>query len=192
MFEPLIMTPRLRLRPLVASDVDDVLRYQSDPTVVRYLPWPVRDRTAVSEALAVAQTRTRFAAEGDYLALAIELTATGEVIGQLNAMFHSEKDQQAEVGYVLSPTFGGLGYATEATRALVTAIVDTGLIHRLSMRIDARNERSLALAERLGFRREAHHREVEVSKGERVDIVIYALLAREWPDRQGGGVAPVG
>jgi RimJ/RimL family protein N-acetyltransferase len=76
-----------------------------------------------------------------------------------------------------------VGYATEATAALVDALVSTGRIHRISMRIDARNKSSLALAERLGFRREGHHREVEVSKGERVDIVTYAMLAREWRDR---------
>jgi len=190
--DPVLASPRLRLRPLLSSDADALLRYQSDPEVARYLPWPVRDSHAVAEALSLAVTRTRFEQEGDYLALAIELFATGEVIGQVNAMNRSAVHQQAEVGYVLNPAFGGLGYATEATSTLVDALVATGLIHRLFMRIDARNDRSLALAERLGFRREGHHREVEVAKGERVDIVIYALLAREWRDRQENHGSPVG
>jgi len=42
-----IETERLRLRPHRMSDVDDLLRFHSDPEVVRYLPWPVRDRAAV-------------------------------------------------------------------------------------------------------------------------------------------------
>jgi len=36
------------------------------------------------------------------------------------------------------------------------------------------------LAERLGFRREAHYVENEYVKGERTDEVVYAVLAREW------------
>ena len=194
--EPMVVnelrSKRLVLRPLRHDDAEQLLAYQSRPDVVRYLPWPVRDAAAVAEALDLAVTRTSFANEGDYLALAIELSATGDVIGQVNAMYRSAVHQQAEVGYVLNPSFGGMGYATEATSALVDALVATGLIHRLFMRIDVRNDRSLALAERLGFRREGHHREVEVAKGERVDIVIYALLAREWRERQGNSGSPVG
>ena len=40
-----IRTERLVLRPLEASDAADVFEYQRLPEVIRYLPWPERDRT---------------------------------------------------------------------------------------------------------------------------------------------------
>ena len=187
-----VRSERLVLRPLRRGDAEELLRYQSNPEVVRYLPWPVRDEAAVLEALALGVTRVQLLDEGDYLSLAVVLLATGNVIGQVNAMYRSAVHQHAEVGYVLNPEFGGLGYATEATSALVTAVVETGLFHRITMRIDARNERSLALADRLGFRREGYHREVELFKGGRVDIVTYAMLTREWRDRPVSRAWPVG
>lgn len=33
------------------SDVDDLYEYQSDPEIVRYIPWPERSREQVIEAL---------------------------------------------------------------------------------------------------------------------------------------------
>jgi RimJ/RimL family protein N-acetyltransferase len=158
--------------------------YQGDPEVVRYLPWPVRDRAAVREALVVAVSRDHIEKEGDYLAVAITLKNSGQVVGQLNAMYRSEVHQHAEVGYVLNPNFGGVGLASEATTALVDALFATDAFHRLSMRIDARNTRSLALAARIGFRNEGCQREVEIAKGERVDICTYAVLKSEWRERR--------
>ena len=46
-----IETERLILRPLRMSDVDDLYEYQSDPEIVRYIPWPERSREQVIEAL---------------------------------------------------------------------------------------------------------------------------------------------
>ena len=42
--EPL-RTERLVLRPIEAADAADVYEYQRLPEVIRYLPWPERDRT---------------------------------------------------------------------------------------------------------------------------------------------------
>uniref|UniRef100_UPI0034E965F1 GNAT family N-acetyltransferase n=1 Tax=Enterococcus faecium TaxID=1352 RepID=UPI0034E965F1 len=64
------------------------------------------------------------------------------------------------------------------------ALVDTAFsvygLRRLVARIDADNTRSIALAERLGMRREAHLVENEWFKGRWSDEVDYAVLAREW------------
>ncbi len=47
-------------------------------------------------------------------------------------------------------------------------------------RIDPENARSVALAERLGMRREAHFIEEDWFKGRWSDLLVYAVLAREW------------
>lgn len=48
-----IRTERLLLRPHRPEDLDDLVRFHSDPEVVRYVPWLVRDRAATEETLQV-------------------------------------------------------------------------------------------------------------------------------------------
>ena len=45
-----IETERLVLRPMLMSDVDDLYEYQSNPEIVRYIPWPARTMAQVKEA----------------------------------------------------------------------------------------------------------------------------------------------
>ena len=47
-----VETERLLLRPHRLEDLDDLVRFHSDPEVVRHVPWPVRDRAATDEAVA--------------------------------------------------------------------------------------------------------------------------------------------
>ncbi len=53
-----IRTERLDLRPHRMEDLDDLLAFHSDPDVVRYVPWPVRDREQTRTALKAKLTRT--------------------------------------------------------------------------------------------------------------------------------------
>ena len=174
-------TERLYVRFVERSDIAALLEYQSDPEVVRFIPWPVRDRDQVAEAIEKYQTLTKLDTEGDYLMLALCRKEDGQVIGQLNAMYRSAAHQSAEFGYVLNPRFGGKGYATEAARALVTSLFATENFHRIFAKMDARNTASQRLCERLGLRKEAHFKEDEWFKNEWTDTLIYSVLKNEWP-----------
>lgn len=171
---------RLLLRPLEMTDARDVLAYQSDPEVVRFVPWPVRDAHMVHEALAAAQHQRTFEKQGDYLSLAITLKSDGRVIGQVNAMYLSEKDQCAEIGYVVSPAFTRHGFAVESSTALIDALFETQKFHRVIATMDDRNAASRIVAERLGLRPEAQFRENRFLKGEWVSTLVYATLRHEW------------
>ena len=58
-------TERLTLRVHEHGDLDDMLEFHSDPSVVRYLPWPIRTQTQVAEALIPKLRAGRVDAEGD-------------------------------------------------------------------------------------------------------------------------------
>jgi len=78
---------------------------------------------------------------------------------------------------------GPIGRQVEVCRALealFTVLFGALGKHRVFGSIDPRNARSIALVERAGMRREAHHRESLWFKGEWADDVVYALLRREW------------
>ena len=174
---------RLYVRPIETSDLDALLEYQSDADVVRYVPWPVRNRAMVAEAITKYQSLTTFETEGDYLMVALCRKEDDQLIGQLNAMYRSIVNRSGEFGYVLNPRFGGNGYATEGVAALITSLFDTGKFHRLFAKMDARNSASKALCERLALRHEAHFIEDEWFKGEWTSTYIYSILRSEWKPR---------
>ena len=180
-FAPIrISTPRLYMKTLELHDLDSLLEYHSDSEVVKFIPWPLRDRDMVEEALAKYMKFSALEKEGDYLMLGLYRVEDDQLVGQMNAMFRSNKDQLAEFGYVLNPRFSRNGYASEAASALITELFKSGMFHRVIARMDARNERSAALCKRIGLRLEAHHLQDDWFKNEWTDTYIFSILKEEW------------
>jgi RimJ/RimL family protein N-acetyltransferase len=175
-----LQTERLLLRPFAATDFDALLAIQSRPEVARYLYWDPRNAAEVREALDLKARSTAIVAEGDNLSLAAVLQSTGELIGECSLHWVSAEHRQAEVGFILHPDHHGHGYATEAAAALLALAFDELRVHRVVGRLEARNEASARVLQRLGMRKEAHLVENEYVKGEWQSEVVYALLDREW------------
>ena len=183
------------LRPLEASDAADVFEYQRLPEVIRFLPWPERDREQAYEHTAKRAAGRVLAADEDFVVLALVLPgepSVGEggaggdrVIGDVMVRVVNTQHAQLEVGWVLHPDFQGHGYAREAAGALVDFTFSTLNPHRVTAFLDARNGASAALCERLGMRREATILEEEYNDGEWTDTAIYGILRREWAAGRG-------
>ena len=62
-----LRTERLVLRPLEASDAADVYEYQRIPEVLRYLPWPMRERAEAYAHTARRAAGRVLAADGDFV-----------------------------------------------------------------------------------------------------------------------------
>ena len=176
----MIETNRLILRPFQLSDHADMLEYQSNPEVTKYIPWPTRTSEQVMEALEKGLSATKIENQGDSLLLSIQLKESQKVIGQTNLHFVSEKNKYAEFGYVINPAFSGHGYVNEATRALITWAFNNIDLHRIAAVMDQRNPKSRAVCERLGLRLEASQLEDDFFKDEWTSTWIFAILKREW------------
>lgn len=176
----MIETNRLILRPFQLSDHADMLEYQSNPEVARYIPWPIRTSEQVQEALEKGLSCTKIEKQGDAILLSIELKESKKVIGQTNLSLVSEKNKYAEFGYVINPAFSGHGYVTEAARALITWAFANIDLHRIGAVMDQRNPKSREVCERLGLRLEASHLEDDYFKNEWTSTWIFAILKREW------------
>jgi RimJ/RimL family protein N-acetyltransferase len=176
----LLESERLQLRFLNRDDVDDVLIYQSDPESVRYIPWEPRDRNQVIEGLLKAESCLGLRTNNQSLMLAVVLKETGQVIGQLNSKIVDEANNTANIGYVINQNYRGKGYCAEAVSRLLDDIFTVQNVRRVIADIDVRNETSIRVVERLGFRREATFLENDYLKGEWCTMHLYALLSREW------------
>lgn len=69
---------------------------------------------------------------------------------------------------------------TRAVRAVVEHAVSVCKLNRIEIRAAADNERSRAIAERLGFREEGTLRQAERVGETYLDIVVYSMLGSEW------------
>lgn len=174
---------RLLLRRFADGDLPTLVAYRNDPAVARYQSW-----SSLSEAAARAFINDLRDAEpgkrGEWFQFAIALKATNEHIGDCALLVRADDTQQAEIGYTLARSHQGLGYGTEAVRCLLDYVFHELEIHRVIAQVDCRNDRSVALLERLGFRREGHFRKSFWLKGAWIDEYLYAMLAADW--RTGG------
>jgi RimJ/RimL family protein N-acetyltransferase len=182
-----VTTTRLSLRPLVATDAEDLVAYRSLDDVCRYIPFEPMTIEAVAAKLTGVWQRQAIGAEGEGLTLGIELARTGRVIGDLMLYFQSAEHRSGEIGWVIHPGHSGNGYATEAAHALLHLAFDQLELHRVTARVDARNLASLRLAERLGMRREAHLVRNEWFKGAWSNEIDLALLEDEWAAQHADG-----
>ena len=173
----MLETKRLRLRPLLMADADDLLEYHGDEIVVRYIPWEPRSlasvQSAIEQYLAFPLTLSQ---EGDSVVLGWELKTSGKIIGQSNATLLSLSNQTADVGWVTNRHFWRQGLAFEATQAFQDHLLTLPNVHRLVANIDTRNPGSARLAEKLGMRLEGEFKQAAYTKGEWCDMWIYALL----------------
>jgi RimJ/RimL family protein N-acetyltransferase len=168
----------LLLRPFVRDDAVAMHRVYSDPEAMKYWSSPPVTELAQAEALVSADMACM--AEGQGLFWALTLADSGQVVGKCTLFGVSASNRRAEVGYILDRRFWGRGLMTEA----MCAMLDFGFgqlgLHRLEADSDPDNGASLALLEKLGFRREGLFRQRWNIDGEWRDSVMLGLLGTEW------------
>ena len=174
-----VVTERLVLRTLRADHAAAMFAYRSDPEIMRYQGWDPESLDDVRAFIADNQRYDSYA-PGSWRQFAIALRSDGTMIGDCGVHVPVDKPEQAEFGITVATAFQRHGYASEALRALLRLAFDGLKKHRVFASVDPRNLPSLALFERAGFRKEAHHVESLWLMGEWVDDVILAMLAREW------------
>ncbi len=177
-FAPL-ETERLILRPFTEADAEDFAERRSDPETAMYQAWRVP--YSVDKALAVIRDSlpSEGLVPGGWRQLDVERRADGRTVGDVAVYLH-EHGHTAEIGYTLHTWARRKGYATEAAAALIDHLVDTVGVHRIEAATHPRNERSIRVLGRLGFRAEGVKREAYWVEDEVSDDAIFGLLAREW------------
>lgn len=175
-----IRTPRLALRPHRDTDLDDLLTFHSDPEVVRFVPWPVRDREATRVALAAKLDQVTLTEPGQWLVLAVELRESGTVIGEVLLKWGSAEHRQGELGFAFSAAHQGRGYAAEAATAMLRLGFDQLGLHRITAVCVEENDASARLLRRLGFDQEGRFVDDVFFKGAWTTRLVFALTDDAW------------
>jgi ribosomal-protein-alanine N-acetyltransferase len=159
-----IETERLVIRAFTDADVEPMTALLTDPVVMKYIS--LRGFT-IPDLLELYRRRYE---ERGYTFWAL-CDSDGRVVGDVGFGTYEETGDP-ELGWTLTPSAWGKGYATEAARACVDALFAHTQHERIVALVDTRNERSLRTAERVGLRRVGEvdhpwHRHVlfEVTRG---------------------------
>ncbi len=166
----------IALRPWQDADLETMAAICSDPDVARFTRVPDPYSEADARAWIDAQPGRLEAGEG--LALAIA-GGGGAPVGSVGLRIDPSDREIAEAGYMVAPAARGRGVATTALRLVSCwGLRDLGLA-RVHLTTHVENAASQGVAERAGFRREGVLRSWEELRGERVDLVMYSLVAAD-------------
>ena len=176
-------TDRLIVRRFSIGDVESLAAYRSDPDVARYQSWDPPFTKAQAQDFIEALAATDPDTPGKWFQFAVVEASSGAHIGDLAAFVDGAEPRLAKIGFTLATAAHGKGYATEAATGLLDYLFVARHKHRVAADCDIRNAPSIAVLERLGMRREAHHRQSAWWKGEWTDELVYATLAEEWAIR---------
>lgn len=101
---------------------------------------------------------------------------TQEAIGACGMNAYNALHEKAEIGYWLLPEHWKKGVMTEVLPVMISHLFATWKLHRLEAVVEAGNDTSGKLAEKLGFQFEGTLREAEIKHGKRISLQVYSLL----------------
>lgn len=149
----------------------------------RWLPWVDATET-VDDSLSFIRASLEQFSQGKGFAAGIWMEK--RLCGVIGTHKLDLLNRSGEIGYWLARPFQGQGIATAACGAVVRHLFEDRGLHRITIHCARRNERSCAVARRLGFAEEGLAREAHLLQGEFQDIRVFSLLERDWKPQRSG------
>lgn len=174
-----ICTERLILRPINKGDAVLVFRYRSDALTNKYQGWIPK---TIDDVISFIENRVSpiIDVNGTWFQFVVIKKDDDELIGDVGLHFFDSDNKQVEIGCTIDKNCQKHGYASEALSEIFRYLFNALDKHRIIASIDPRNEGSIKLVEKLGFRKEAHFKESIFQDGEWLDDLVYAILKSEW------------
>ena len=144
-----------------------------------WMPWAHTHRSAEDVLPFIRLTRKQIA-DNDGLQTVI-VDPGGRIVGMIGTHGVDWRNAMTSIGYWIAQAEQGRGTMTAAVRAYVDHAFGTWKLNRVTIQAAVDNARSRAIPERLGFRQEGILREAERVGERRLDGVVYAMLAADWP-----------
>lgn len=143
---------KVRLRALEPSDVEILYRLENDPAV-----WHLSTTLAPFSRFTLEQYILNSAdiytnKQIRFMIDAIDLADHEETIGALDLFDFEPVHQRAGIGIIVTETFRGKGYASEALGLLIKYAFETLQLHQVFCNISPENQESLNLFRSKGFK----------------------------------------
>lgn len=174
-----IETDRLILRRFQYSDDEAMLKYWvADPKIQSLYSEPVYSTKAQVNGLLDIYIGSY--EKNDYYRWAIIEKSTGECIGQIAYFLVDTKNHFAEIEYCIGSDFQCNGFATEATKAIISYGFDKMNLHKVQICTKTINKPSMRVIEKCGFTYEGTLRDYFYMDGEYVGRLYFSMLRSEY------------
>ncbi|KAI4368358.1 hypothetical protein MLD38_016924 [Melastoma candidum] len=164
---------RLTLRRFELSDLDDFLKWASDPRVTRYLRWDA----VASKGEALSLLEKKFVSHPWRLSVCLDGRSTGYVSARPGT---GDDRCRVHVSYAIAAEHWGKGVATAALRMALPRVFGEFLeVRRVEALVEVENGASARVLEKVGFVKEGLLRKYCYCKGEIKDMFIYSFLVTD-------------
>lgn len=170
-----LYTRQLVLRPMRDADAPLIAHYFTDWDVVKQtvaVPYPYDERSALTW---IARVRRRHE-QGTQYVFALDRRSDGRMVGSVALQLATTgRESSGEIGYWLGKPHWGLGYASEAVRAMTDFAKGVVGLERIEAAVFRENRASARVLEKAGFA--IHRTEVRryPDRGGRRHVICYAL-----------------
>jgi RimJ/RimL family protein N-acetyltransferase len=171
---PVLSTPRLILRALRPTDLDDLYTYASDPEIDRFTPWEhYKSKDEARENL------NEFLADYEqdgFGVWGIEHSAHQRLIGIANFSRPHRINRRVEMGYTISRAYWGQGLATEAIKALIDFGFEKMNLVRIEAVVLPEHLASARVLVKSGMQFEGVLHSYQVWRNKPYDLSMYAII----------------
>ncbi len=175
---PRLIGERVSLRAYRNGDADALFALYGDPRVTRY--WSHEPWTDRAQVIAYLERMCRERETREFYPWAIASNDDDGLIGTVALYELDHTHRRGMIGYSLSPSKQGHGYANEALRLMIAHAFSTLGLRRLEADTDPQNAPSRRLLEKLGFVLEGTMRKRWFVHGAWQDTSWYALLNEDF------------
>ncbi|MGM8212278.1 GNAT family N-acetyltransferase [Virgibacillus sp. W0430] len=175
----------LNMRMLAVRDAQALFEIteRSREHLRSWLPW-IDEMNCVNDSLQFIKQSFHSYAERSSLTAGIFYKE--ELAGVIGFNQFDWKNKIGYIGYWLAIDYEGRGIMTQAVQTLTDYAFRELKLNRVDIRAAAKNKRSRAIPERLGFSEEGLLRQAEWLYDHYVDHVVYGMLYDDWKHRQSG------
>lgn len=179
---PVLDTPRLLLREIVASDAAGLLAIHGDAEAMRWFGSdPLTSITQAGQLVDMFASWRRLPNPGTRWGIARK--ADGRLIGSCGLFKWNRTWKSCVIGYELAAPAQRQGFMREALSTVLDWGFEQMALNRIEAQVHAENTPSIALLGRLGFALEGNLREAGFWGGRHHDLQQFALLRRDYQDR---------
>lgn len=173
-----LRSKRLYLRPIIRTDIPQMLIWMNDPLVKRFLamPYPVTEIMEDSWFERISTGNDNFV-----FAVVVSEKEEDTYIGNMSINSINWVNRTASTGAVIgNKEFWGKGHGTEAKMLLLQYAFQTLNIRRMESSVIAYNKRSRAYMAKCGYQQEGIRRRAFYKDGGYHDEILYGLFQNEW------------
>jgi len=173
---PVLRTKRLTLRRVSMNDSHGIYSCFSHPDTMRYMGTPLDDPLSIT---GIVEDYMEGYDEGCSLIWSLESRETGDFLGTAGFEDFSFLDFKAEIGFTLLRTYQGMGYMSEAIKAIMEFGFETMELNRIEARVHPDNAGALKLLKKLGFTLEGRLRQSVFFNGHLHHQLVLSVLKEE-------------